>query len=110
MAEQKIYFQWQNEALLKTIYPLRTLNLRNALEYYKEIDLWREYEGKKIEDIPDDVADYHQKKAAVIQQAKLDYESLLDYLFDYKPEQDPDLLEKDPTILTILKKAKKNTW
>ena len=33
MAEQKIYFQWQNEVLEKTIYPLRRMNLRNTLEY-----------------------------------------------------------------------------
>ena len=62
MAEQKIYFQWQNEALLKTIYPLRTMNLRNALEYYMEIDLWQEYKDKKIEDMPEEVAKYHEKK------------------------------------------------
>src|SRR5215203_1650103 len=104
MAEQEIYFQWQNEELLKTIYPLRSLNLRNALEYYMEIDLWKEYKDKKLEDIPVEVEDYHQKKAAVIQQAKQDYESLLDYFFDYDPEHDPDLDETDPAILTLLKK------
>src|SRR5688500_5988690 len=56
MAEKKIYFQWQNEALLKTIYPLRTMNLRNALEYYMEIDLWQQYKDQKIEDMSEEVA------------------------------------------------------
>ena len=48
MAET-MYFQWQNEILLKTIYPLREMKLRDFLVYYKEIDLWAEYKDKKIE-------------------------------------------------------------
>jgi len=50
MAEP-MYFQWQNEVLLKTIYPLREMKLRDFLVYYKEIDLWAEYKDKKIEDL-----------------------------------------------------------
>ena len=34
-----LYFQWQNEILLKTIYPLREMKLRDFLVYYQEIDL-----------------------------------------------------------------------
>ena len=82
MPQEKIYFQWQNEALLKTIYPLRTMNLRNALEYYMEIDQWQQLRNKKIEDMPGQVAAYHKKKAAVIQQAKQDYETLLAYFYE----------------------------
>src|SRR5512138_2967190 len=37
------YFQWQNDVLLKTIYPLREMKLRDFLIYYKEIDLWAQY-------------------------------------------------------------------
>ena len=48
MAEP-MYFQWQNEVLLKTIYPLREMKLRDFLVYCKEIDLWAEYKDKKIE-------------------------------------------------------------
>ena len=48
MAEP-MYFQWQNEVLLKTIYPLREMKLRDFLVYYKEIDLWAEYKDKKID-------------------------------------------------------------
>ena len=82
MPQKKIYFQWQNEALLKTIYPLRTMNLRNALEYYMEIDLWEQLRNKKIEDMPEEVAAYHKKKAAVIKQAKQDYETRLSYFYE----------------------------
>ncbi len=43
-----IYFQWQNEALKNTIYPLREQKLRDFLVYYQEIDLWTEYEEKAV--------------------------------------------------------------
>ena len=46
--ENQAYFQWQNEVLLKTIYPLREMKLRDFLIYYKEIDLWAEYKNKDI--------------------------------------------------------------
>lgn len=107
MSEPKVYFQWQNEALLSTIYPLRTLNLRNALEYYEEIDLWKKYKGKKIEAMRQEVEEYHKKKAKVIEEAKRAYHSQLDHFFPYNLEQDPDLNEADPAILAMLKKAKK---
>ena len=57
MAEP-MYFQWQNDILVKTIYPLREMKLRDFLVYYKEIDLWAEYKNKKIEDIPTEVQAY----------------------------------------------------
>jgi hypothetical protein len=34
-----MYFQWQNEVLLKTIYPLREMKLRDFLVYYSAICL-----------------------------------------------------------------------
>jgi hypothetical protein len=94
MAEQKIYFQWQNEALLKTIYPLRTMNLRNALEYYAEIDLWQQYKEKKIEDMPEEVAKYHEKKAAIVRQAKDDYDSQLAYFYNTKVPREDETLDQ----------------
>lgn len=40
MVKKKTYdFQWQNPALLKTIYPFREDKLRDFLLYYREIDL-----------------------------------------------------------------------
>ena len=77
--ERKVYFQWQNEALCKTIYPLRTMNLRNALEYFQEIDLWKAFKGKKVEDMPGEVSAYHQKMSAVLRQARKEYETQLAY-------------------------------
>jgi hypothetical protein len=106
MPEQKIYFQWQNEALEKTIYPLRTLNLRNTLEYYQEIDLWKQFkkEKKKIEDMPEEVTAYHKKKEAVVKQAKQDYDTQLSYFCTTKtqPEEakllDENMLGKIQTL------------
>ena len=79
MTEKKIYFQWQNEELRKTIYPLRTMNLRNTLEYFMEIDLWKQYKDKQVEDMPEVVERYHEKKAAIVRQANEDYETRRDY-------------------------------
>jgi len=42
MTDSPIHFQWQNPALLKTIYPFREKKLRDFLLIYKEIDLCRE--------------------------------------------------------------------
>ncbi len=53
-----MYFQWQNEVLLKTIYPLREMKLRDFLVYYKEIDLWAEYKVRKIENLQADLQTY----------------------------------------------------
>ena len=53
-------FQWQNEILLKTIYPMRLNKLRDFLIYYKEVDLWAEYKNKDISTLKADVAEYEQ--------------------------------------------------
>lgn len=42
-----IYFQWQNEILCKTIYPMREEKLRDVLVYFQEVDLWKEYKDKQ---------------------------------------------------------------
>jgi hypothetical protein len=44
----EIYFQWQNDVLRKTIYPLREMKLRDFLVFYEEIDVWKKY-GHKTE-------------------------------------------------------------
>src|SRR6266540_5469975 len=53
-----MYFQWQNEVLLKTIYPMRLNKLRDFLVYYKEVDLWAEYKNKDISTLQVDVQAY----------------------------------------------------
>src|SRR5436190_16210946 len=101
MTDQKIYFQWQNAALEKTIYPLRTLNLRNALEYYKEIDLWKELKGRQIADLPDEVALYHKKKAEVVKQAKADYDKLVNLFSTSMVQAQPPKSEDEGWVAKI---------
>ena len=91
MAEQKIYFQWQNEVLEKTIYPLRRMNLRNTLEYYMEIDLWAQYKNRKLTDLAADITAYHERKKLVIARALKDYKDTLAYFMqDYVPVVSPE--------------------
>jgi hypothetical protein len=51
-------FQWQNPILLKDIYPMRIQKLRDFLLYYKEADLWAEYQFKSITTLAADVKEY----------------------------------------------------
>ena len=55
-----MYFQWQNEVLCKTIYPMRLTKLRDFLVFYKEVDLWAEYRNKNIAMLQADVQAYVQ--------------------------------------------------
>jgi len=57
MAEP-MYFQWQNEALCKTIYPMREPKLRDFLVYSMEIDIWKQYKDKDIATLKADVDAY----------------------------------------------------
>ena len=59
MAET-LYFQWQDEVLCKTIYPMRLNKLRDFLVYYKEVDLWAEYKNKDISTLQADVQAYEK--------------------------------------------------
>ncbi len=61
-----LYFQWQNDVLRKSIYPLREMKLRDFLVYFREIELWREYENK---DISGEVDDYIEKKKQAVRDA-----------------------------------------
>ena len=66
MSEQTIYFQWQNDILRKTIYPLREMKLRDFLVYFREIDLWADYKNK---DINNEITAYHAQKKAAVEKA-----------------------------------------
>jgi len=74
-----MYFQWQNETLLKTIYPLREMKLRDFLVYYKEIDLWAEYKDKKIEDLQAEVKAYIAARENAVVTAYKSYKTLYAY-------------------------------
>jgi hypothetical protein len=54
------YFQWQNEILLKDIYPMRLTKLKDFLIFFKEADLWAEYKDKDISSLAADVAEYEK--------------------------------------------------
>ncbi len=53
-----LHFQWQNDILLKDIYPMRLVKLRDFLVYYKEADLWAEYKNKDISALKSDLKEY----------------------------------------------------
>jgi len=76
MPEQTIYFQWQNDILRKTIYPLREMKLRDFLVYYREIELWAEYKDK---DIKDEINTYHAQKKLAVAKAARSYFDLRNY-------------------------------
>src|SRR5215208_6102676 len=78
MAEP-VYFQWQNEVLLKTIYPLREMKLRDFLMYCKEIDLWAEYKDKKIESLQTEVKALVAAREAALITAYKSYKTLYAY-------------------------------
>jgi hypothetical protein len=67
---EPLYFQWQNELLLKTIYPLREMKLRDFLVYYREIELWAEYKNKNI---VSEIGAYHAQKRLAVQKAIQNY-------------------------------------
>ena len=78
MAEP-MYFQWQNEFLLKTIYPLREMKLRDFLVYYKEIDLWAAYKDQNIEDLQSEVKAYIEARENALVTAYKSYKTLYAY-------------------------------
>src|SRR5215207_341261 len=76
---EPMYFQWQNEVLLKTIYPSRERKLADFLIYYKEIDLWAEYKDKKIEDLQADLKAYIAERETALISAYKSYKTLYAY-------------------------------
>ncbi len=83
MAEP-LYFQWQNETLLKSIYPMREKKLRDFLVYFAEIDIWAQYKDKTPADLAADIQAYHEGQAKLILEAYKNYASLRDYFL--KPD------------------------
>jgi len=97
---EPIYFQWQNEILLKTIYPMRETKLRDFLVYFQEIDLWKEYKDKQ--NLEEDIKEYSEAQRMAIITAYKQYKSLHDYFtrpdvrteyFSFKPLDQAELTE-----------------
>ena len=102
MSDQ-IYFQWQNEVLLKTIYPLREMKLRDFLVYFREIDLWTAYKDKSLDDVQDEVQAYLAAQAKVLADAVAAHTTLREYFLgeDFEshyrakfPDPDPEELRQ----------------
>lgn len=95
-------FQWQNEILCKTIYPMREVKLRDFLVYYKEVDLWAEYKNRDISTLKAEAAEYEKgMEDARITEFKI-YSSLKKYFMTadvrgyflkYKPIDETSLAE-----------------
>jgi hypothetical protein len=92
MADE-LYFQWQNDVLRKTIYPLRELKLRDFLVYYREIELWNEYSER---DINNEIDDYHVQKKLAVQKAAGNYYKYRNYFMD--DDVRADFMDKFKTV------------
>ena len=101
MAEP-MYFQWQNEVLCKTIYPMREPKLRDFLVYSMEVDIWKQYKDKDIAALKTEVDAYTkaQEFAAIV--AYKSYSSLRGYFMlrdvrgyylKLKPVDEAELIE-----------------
>ena len=83
----QLYFQWQNEFLCKTIYPMREVKLRDFLIYYQEVDVWAQYKDKDINALSTDVDAYKKEWEANAAAALEEYVRLRDYFLtkDVRP-------------------------
>jgi hypothetical protein len=97
-----LYFQWQNEVLCKTIYPMRLQKLRDFLVFYKEVDLWAEYKNKDISTLKNDVDAYLKGMENARREEYKRYSTLKSYFMTadvrslfarYKPIDEAELAE-----------------
>jgi hypothetical protein len=95
MSSQPIYFQWQNEFLQSTIYPLREMKLRDFLVFFYEIDIWAEYKTKTMADLKDEEAAYRKSQTALWEEAYDNSQVLKEYFL--KPDVTEDYRKKYPT-------------
>ena len=70
---EPLYFQWQNEILLKTIYPMREVKLRDFLGFYAEVDIWKQYKDKDIATLSAEVKTYEAAQAKMAEAAYAEY-------------------------------------
>ncbi|MBN1449649.1 MAG: hypothetical protein JW963_01425 [Anaerolineales bacterium] len=82
------YFQWQNEFLCKTIYPMREAKLRDFLIYYMEVDIWSQYKDKDINALTNEVNAYKKAWEANAIAALKEYTSLRDYFLKEDVRED----------------------
>src|SRR5512147_1446650 len=82
------YFQWQNEFLCKTIYPMREVKLRDFLIYYMEVDVWSQYKDKDVDTLTDEVSAYKKAWEINAAAAQKEYTSLRDYFLKANVRED----------------------
>ena len=99
-----IYFQWQNDFMLKTIYPLREMKLRDFLVYYYDIDQWASYKNKTLNDLQGEVQAYLQTEERLRTEAYDTYQSLSGYFtrLDVSADYQPRYGQLDPLLVTAL--------
>jgi hypothetical protein len=99
---EPLHFQWQNEILCKTIYPMREQKLRDFLTYYMEIDIWKQYKGRDISTLKTEVDAYLQAQEDAAVTAYKSYKVLREYFqvkdvrfhyTKYKPIDEAELTE-----------------
>ncbi len=99
---EPLHFQWQNDILCKTIYPMREAKLRDFLTYYIEIDIWKQYKGKDISTLKTEVDAYLQAQEDAAVTAYKSYKVLREYFqvkdvrfhyTKYKPIDEAELTE-----------------
>jgi len=78
----KIYFQWQNEFLLKTIYPLRMEKLRDFLVFFKEIELWEENKDMSESTLDTFRKEYEEKQTNLLKGMNQIYEDEKKYFIE----------------------------
>ena len=81
-AAPRFYFQWQNEFLCKTIYPMREAKLRDFLTYYMEVDVWSQYKNKNINTLTNEVSAYKKDWEVKASAALKEYTALRDYFLN----------------------------
>ena len=96
MSDQAIYFQWQNEVLLNTIYPLREMKLRDFLVFFYEIDTWAQYKPKTMADLKNEEAAYRTSQTQIWAEAYDTTQALKDYFL--KPDVTEDYKKKYPDL------------
>ena len=72
-------FQWQNEFLCQTIYPMREQKLRDVLIYYMEVDVWAQYKDKDVSDLKEELYEYKKGWEDNVKAAQQEYTWLRKY-------------------------------
>jgi hypothetical protein len=79
---QPLHFQWQNEFLLKTIYPMREVKLRDFLVYFAEIDIWSAYKDRDMTSLQDEVKAFSVAQASGLVAAYQAYTAACEYFLE----------------------------